>query len=83
MEPREWGLIGMSGRAVKEIVNLKGCVDKSVGKIVIRSGMSKSECINMDKFCGMEGKQGMRVKEREKARGPTRTESEEKLVTEK
>jgi len=44
--------------------------------------MSKSEYMNMHKFCGMEGKQGMRVKEREEAGGPACTQSEEILVTE-
>jgi len=43
---------------------------KSVGKIVFRSRMSKSEYINMYKFYGMEGKQGMSVEEREETGGP-------------
>jgi hypothetical protein len=43
---------------------------RSVGKIVVRSRMSKSKYVNMHKFCGIEGKQGMRVKEREEAGGP-------------
>jgi len=67
---------------VKEIVNLIGCIDKKCRENCFISGMSKSEYMNMHKFCGMEGKQGMRVKEREEAGGPACTQSEEILVTE-
>jgi hypothetical protein len=55
---------------------------KNVGKNVNRSRGSKSECIKMHKlWYGMEGKQSIIMKDREKSGGPVGVESEENWVT--
>jgi hypothetical protein len=51
---------------------------KGVGKNVSGSRGSKRECIKIHKLCGMEGKQSIWVKDRERAGGQVGAENEEK-----